>query len=574
VKYFLVEHQCDQEFTQEVSLAFSISPSMVQLLWGRGLRNLEEVRAFVYPQLTMLPSPEQMNGMERAVEIVVEAIAGQMPIFIHGDYDVDGMSATALLSAFFREIGVAARWYVPNRITEKYGISVSSIHNLVSSAQVVGGGLLITVDCGISAVEEVAYAQGLGLHVLITDHHQPPPVLPGAEAILNPRQANCAFPYKDLAGVGVAFYLVLALRKSLVEKGYLAEDQAPNLKKYLDFVALGTVADVMPLTGLNRVLVKAGLEVLSVKCRPGVLALCEQCSLQDAIRITAEDISFRLAPRINASGRLGNPGAGVGLLLAESMDEARDRARTLEQLNITRKSLETAVLPECLVQGEQLAAAGTRVLAVYYPDVHPGILGILASRLLDRFALPCIVFTDDRGMHGEGVIKGSGRSTSDFNLYRALGRCNLADLQFGGHALAVGVSLKRENLAELARQLHALRPAEKTGRAREVQVDCLLDSKSQDFSRWSSFLQLLEPFGEGNPEPVFLFKNQQLRNARAVRGHLLFQLQQNGVMRKGVGFNLADAMEKARYPVDFLAKIKRSSFRGMEHEEVRVIHLL
>lgn len=544
-------------------------------MYHRGLTTLTAAQDFLYPHLSMLPSPLAMKGMDQAVRIIADACARQQPILIHGDYDVDGITATALLSLFFREISIPTGYYIPNRLEESYGLSLHSIDRLLAqSGSMSRGGVLITVDCGISAVDEVAYARDLGLRVIITDHHEPQTVLPQADAVINPKQADCGFPFAQLSGVGVAFFLTMALRKVFAERG-VANGPVLNLKKYLDLVALGTVADVVPLIGINRILVRAGLEVLSAKSRSGVLALCECCGIEDR-EILAEDISFKLAPRINAAGRLGKPQLGVELLLADSREQARQAAGTLERMNSTRKQLEGRALKTIEEQGARQIRAGIDGLAIYHEDCHPGVLGILASRVAERFHRPAIIFTDECTANGRICLKGSGRSVAGVHLFHLLTQCNPLIDQYGGHAMAVGLTIAKSNLhafAELFNQ-QVQHHAELLGQGGCIDIDYQLPDKSILTREFVRALQLLQPFGEGNREPAFLLRGQQLSQPKGVNGHLRFQLQANGQVFSGIGFRLAQEEMDWRGPLDLVFHLKRSWFRGIEQEQIQLIHLL
>lgn len=555
----------EQAFGAKAAKEFGIPSQLGEILYIRGFTTLDQTQEYLFPQLSLLPSPDRMKGMGEAVACIMATCRKNEPIFIHGDYDVDGISATSLLMAFFSEIGKKPFWYIPNRLEESYGLSISSIDRLVAQCPN-RGGVLISVDCGISAIQEVDYARQLGLRVVVTDHHEPPERLPEADAIINPKQPGCTFPCSELAGVGVAFFLVMALRRALGIN--------INLKKYLDLVALGTVADVVPLIGTNRILVRSGLEVLSAKNRFGVLSLCEYSGLEKR-EVLSEDISFKLAPRINASGRLGCPHAGVALLLADDMPDARQAAGELDRMNSTRKQLETKALglveASCL---DQVRAGGTG-LTVYQPDCHAGVLGILASRLVDRYRRPVIVFADDLKSGAGGVVRGSGRSIKGVNLFQVLERCSAVIEQFGGHAMAVGLTVKKENLEQFALMFdHQIKQV--FGRLHNnvhLTVDYCLPNASLLSPGFARALQWLQPFGEGNPEPVFLLSGQKLIAPKAHNGHLMFQVQGEGQVFPGIGFHLARAGMELAQPTDLVFQLKRSWFRGVERNQVHALML-
>jgi single-stranded-DNA-specific exonuclease len=572
-----------REFATTASAAFNIPPQLVEILYQRGITSLAELQNFLYPQLAMLPDPLTMQGMDRAIDCLLASMAARprQPIFIHGDYDVDGMTATALLVAFFREIGIQdVHWYIPNRLEEKYGLSTQSIDRLVSLHEFKSphGGVLVTVDCGITAVEEVAYARSLGLRVIITDHHEPQEQQPEADAIVNPKQAGCVDHCSSLSGVGVAFFLVMGLRRAMATHGHSPAVTVPNLKKYLDLVALGTVADVVPLVGINRILVRAGLEVLSAKSRHGLFSLCEICGIRDQ-PVQTEDIAYKLAPRLNAAGRLGQPHHGVNLLLASTRDQAEDIALILEELNRKRKQLEVETLETVMAQCGAQVEAGWNGLCVYHAACHPGVVGILAARLVDTYSRPALVFTDDATRNDtKNYLKGSGRSVPGMNLLTALQACSPLLEQFGGHAMAAGLSITQENLAAFAKIFHqqvtrlGISGGEGGGK---IQIDWHLQESSLLTEEFIRAVQLLQPCGEGNPEPVFLMTRERLLQPRNMKGHLGFQVHpgDNRATIRGIGFHLWCESLDLREPVDLVFHLRRSWYRGVEQHQLHALHI-
>ncbi len=572
-----------REFGTTASAALNIPSELAEILYQRGFTTLAELQNFLYPQLAMLPDPLTMQGMDRAIDCLLASLAARprQPIFIHGDYDVDGMTATALLVAFFREIGRQdVHWYIPNRLEEKYGLSTQSIDRLVSlhEHKSAHGGILVTVDCGITAVEEVAYARSLGLRVIITDHHEPQGQQPEADAIVNPKQVGCTAHFSSLAGVGVAFFLAMALRKAMATHGLSSAVTINKIKKYLDLVALGTVADVVPLVGINRILVRAGLEVLSTKSRHGLFSLCENCGIRDQ-PVQTEDIAYKLAPRLNAAGRLGQPHHGVNLLLASTRDQAQNFAMILEELNKERKQLEIEPLETVMEQCGAQIQAGWNGLSVYHAACHPGIVGILAGRLVDTYSRPTIVFTDDATRNDTGTyLKGSGRSVPGMNLLTALQACSPLLEQFGGHAMAAGLSVARENLAAFAKVFHqqVTRMGISGGEGGEkIQIDWHLQESSLLTEEFIRAMQLLQPCGEGNPEPVFLMTRKLLLQPRNMKGHLGFQVHPGGNGRtiRGIGFHLWCESLDLRKPVDLIFHLKRSWYRGVEQHQLHALHI-
>lgn len=562
-----------RRFAREAMATFNLPEPLAILLHRRGIVTLSALEEFLHPRLTMLPSPDRLKGMQEAVAIIVQALIRQETIYIHGDYDVDGLTATALLMSFFHRTGHRAVFHIPNRLEESYGLSRHSIDHLLGCAEQRGrGGVLLTVDCGISSHDEVRYARELGLDVVITDHHEPSRELPPAQAIINPKQTGCTLNFPFLSGVGVAFFLVMALRRAMTEQGLLTTATMPNLKQYLDLVALGTVADVVPLIGVNRILVRAGLEVLSARKRPGVFFLCKQCGMEEA-RVTAEDISFRLAPRINASGRLGKPEIGLDVLLAQTTEQAENAAAILEGMNAERKRLESEALPEVRAQAEEQVRAGRSVLVIHAESCHPGVMGILASKVSEQFHRPAIVLTNVGG--DEALLKGSGRSVAGIHLFERVRQCHAYMQQFGGHAMAVGITVEKRYMQNFAEQLDAAlaNQAILGAHSEEVRVDHYFAKKEELTGEFARFLQKLQPFGEGNPEPVFLLRGERLYQQKNSKGHLLFTVQPHGFRFRGIGFNLAQTVGSSSGPMDLVFTIKRSRFRGEETDQLHALHL-
>lgn len=564
-KYTLLCQRTSEErtFGRLMTKEFGIPEPVGELLHSRGITTLDQAQEFLYPHLSMLPSPDRMKDMDKAVTCIINACNEQQPIFIHGDYDVDGISATALLISFFTEIGQRAYYYIPNRLKEAYGLSFASIDRLL--AQCPGqGGVLISVDCGITAVEEVEYAQHQGLRVVITDHHEAPEQLPLADAILNPKQPGCTFPCSFLSGVGVAFFLLIALRRAM--------GLSLNLKKYLDFVALGTVADVVPLQGVNRILVRSGLEVISSKHRLGVDFLCRKSGLTGREALS-EDISFRLAPRMNAGGRLGNPSKGVELLLAETATNAQMLAEQLETMNLARKQLEASALAVLQENYQEQLSAQSSSIILYHPDCHVGVLGILASRLVDRCGRPVLVFSDD--VQNASVLRGSGRSIQGINLYHVLEECAASIEQFGGHAMAVGLSVRRENLSQFKRDFdeQIKRMILMIENRVHTTVDYFLPNANMLSTSFANALQMMQPFGEGNHEPCLLLAEQHLLRTRSRNGHLLFQLQGGEGVLPGIGFNLAEEFFDCPQRANLIFHLKRSWFKGVERTQIQALEL-
>ncbi|WYD80071.1 MAG: single-stranded-DNA-specific exonuclease RecJ [Candidatus Electrothrix gigas] len=565
---------------QKLAQALRLPQLIAELLYRRGWTSPEKAGPFLSPQLAELSSPATLKGLDAAVEILTETIQAGHQVVIHGDYDVDGITATVLLTDFLAKLGVEAIWHLPNRLTDDYGLTMQSVAALAEKVDMPA--LLITVDCGITSAAEVAYAQQLGFQVIITDHHQPPSEvtkIPQADAVINPRQQDCPFPSKDISGVGVAFFLIMALRRTMVEQGIWTKETMPNLRDFLDLVALGTVADVMPLTGVNRLLVKAGLEVIAEQGRPGIRTLCKITRTGLGSQVTAENIAFQLAPRINAAGRLGKPQLAAALLLSQGK-AATHLAQELDQANLLRRELEAAVLDEAVRQAQEQVNRGMESLVLYGKNWHLGVIGIIASRMVDRFHLPSLVFTADTPPYptqeGEvAVVKGSGRSVPGLDLHQALERCHEQILRFGGHAMAAGLTVQ-EDAFESFRTLfdQQVQKMERDEQQQGITVDIVLNHQEdiKDIQGVVAGLQRMEPFGEGNPEPVFLVRNVQLEEVHCLREHLKFSLYLDEMQLGGIGFFMAEQEALAvNGKVDLAFRLKETCFRGRKGLDVHAV---
>ncbi len=560
--------KADTACCQKLAADLIVPQLTAEILFRRGFASVEAASRFLQPQLADLPAPLLMKGIAEATELIAHAVATEQQVIIHGDYDVDGITSTVLLADFFRSLGLEIRYHLPNRLTDEYGLTMQSVAMLAAEAKMPA--LLITVDCGISSPKEVRYAKDLGFTVVITDHHEPrsSAALPAADAVINPKQPDCTFPYKDLAGAGVVFFLCMAVRRKMVEQGFWTSATMPNLRDALDLAALGTVADVMPLTGLNRILVRAGLEVIAEQRRLGLCALCEQANLQERI-VSAEDIAYQLGPRINAAGRLGKPQLAADMLLAQDAGKAAELAADLEAANLLRRDMEAAVLEQAIVQAERQVAENLGCVVICGQDWHPGLIGIIASRMIDRYQLPALVFTADSGQ--EGMLKGSGRSVQGLNLHQVLEQCRERIVRFGGHAMAAGLTVEVEKFEQFCAAFSCtVRETQCEVPLQTLTVDAVLDEQS-DWNELAQSLQLMEPFGQSNPEPVFLLRNVWLRELSTLREHLRFVVPTSNGLIRGIGFFMADQLETALEPIDLCLKIKLTHFRGRRRLEIHAV---
>lgn len=549
------------DLVEQVSSSHGLPPLISRLLLNRGLSDPDEVLSFLTPTLDRLLPPFGLPDLEAAADRLARAVRQREPLVVYGDYDADGLTATCLLSQFFQELGLPCFPYIPDRLTEGYGLNQQALEKLASKAR-----LLVTVDCGVSDAAEVAWAQDQGLEVIITDHHELPQDLPPALAVVNPKRGGEAYPFGMLAGVGVALLLALGVRARLREEGWFKNHPEPNLRNYLDLVALGTAADVVPVLGENRILVSQGLQVLAETRRPGLLALKEAAGANGKT-VTFRDLCFRLAPRLNAAGRLGQAQGALQLLLATDLGQARGLARMLNEFNRRRQSLEKEVLSQALKMIRQQGLEQQPVLVLGREGWHPGVLGIAAARLAEEFHRPVALVSLK-----EGLGKGSARSVEGFHLFQGLGACRDHLVKFGGHDAAAGFTVSETRLPALQDALAEAFLAQ-VGEARlrpTLRVDAAvdLDHLDQDFYK---HLERLRPFGPGNPEPVFMCPTVECLTSRIVgERHLKVQLSQGGVVLDAIAFNQGSCHPLSG-PLEVAFSTRLSFFMGRITPELRLL---
>lgn len=554
----------DPTLVQSIVHQHQVSPLIAQVLINRGVVTPEAIQQFLQPSLAQLPDPFLLSDMSKAVDRIILALKQKQRITIYGDYDVDGTTATALLVSFFKNLGADIDFYIPHRLHEGYSLNVQALQTL----QARGTRLLITVDNGISAFAEAQRAQELGIDLIVTDHHEVPARLPPACAVLNPKKPGDEFPGKELAGVGVAFYLLVALRKSLREAGLLG-DIEPNLRQSLDLVAVGTIADMAPLVGINRILVREGLKVLERAPRLGLRALMDAAGVLDSV--SSEQVAFRIGPRINAVGRLDDAATGVKLMLSQDPAEAAALSRLLNEANEARQSLEDEISQAALakVESEGLATR-FRSLVLYDPAWHPGVIGIVASRLVEKYHLPAIVLSQDA--HG---LKGSARSIRGLNMVEALGECAGHLTKFGGHRYAAGLALPEASLGEFMANFDA------AVRRRLKDEDFLPALKLDVASELSAIdaglleqIQRLEPFGLGNPEPLLLLRRVTVQESRVVgERHLRLRVGDPSRGLGAIGFRLAEKIPALKSQVDLAFAPQWNEWNGSKNIQLRISDL-
>ncbi|EMD2997554.1 single-stranded-DNA-specific exonuclease RecJ [Salmonella enterica] len=554
-----------READETAELPADLPPLLRRLYASRGVRSARELERSVKG---MLPW-QQLSGIDNAVEILYNAFREGIRIIVVGDFDADGATSTALSVLGMRALGCDNISYlVPNRFEDGYGLSPE----VVDQAKARGAQLIVTVDNGISSHAGVAHAKMLGISVIVTDHHLPGDTLPDADAIINPNLRDCEFPSKSLAGVGVAFYLMLALRTFLRDKGWFDERgiAPPNLAALLDLVALGTVADVVPLDANNRILTWQGLSrIRAGKCRPGIKALLE-ISNRDPQQLAASDLGFALGPRLNAAGRLDDMSVGVALLLCDNLGEARVLASELDALNQTRKEIEQGMQAEALILCEKLERSSEMLpggLAMYHPEWHQGVVGILASRIKERFHRPVIAFAPA----GDGTLKGSGRSIQGLHMRDALERLDTLYpglmIKFGGHAMAAGLSLEEHKFEQFQQRFGELvtewlDPALLQG---EVISDGPLSAAEMSMEV-AQLLRDAGPWGQMFPEPLFDGRFRLLQQRLVGERHLKVMVEPvgGGPLLDGIAFNIDTTCwpDNGVREVELAYKLDINEFRG------------
>jgi single-stranded-DNA-specific exonuclease len=547
-----------------LSRSLGLHSAIARVLCARGIENPQAAKRFLNPTLREgLPHPYMIKGMREAAHAILEAIRENRKICVWGDYDVDGTTGTSALTLFLREIGSCVRVYVPHRIEEGYGLNQNAIRVLAEE----GVKLLITVDCGISNSHEILLAKELGISTIVVDHHLVPEPRPSALAILNPHQPDCQFPAKELSGAGLAFYLLLGLRVASKER-----DQAlptPDPRPYLDIISLGTIADMVPLNGVNRVLVKRGLTELTHTTRPGLVALKEVSGLAHR-SLRAGHVGFQLGPRINAAGRVSVGARVVELLTTDCQETARSLAQELDENNRTRQRIEMEVFNQAMASAEEAISASSAI-ALGSPAWHPGVLGIVCSRLLERFHRPTVLvgFSD-------GLGKGSARSVPGLSIVDALRHCEDLLERYGGHEMAGGLTIQQELFPRFVEKFSSyVRSVLPSGPiTHPLVIDAMLSF--QDIQpKLIKELETLSPFGIGNPEPIFATRAVEILEHREVgEGHLKLKLFHDDQKMEAIGFRMSKpAWLVPKGFADIAYRITVDEFGGNERLQLKLLDM-
>ncbi len=532
---------------------------IAKVLVGRGISTVEDVNTFFEPDLLRLHSPWLMDGMKEAVQRIEDALEAKEPIWIHGDYDVDGTSSTAIILHYLRSLGAIAEYHIPNRMDEGFGFMPRS----VDLARDFGAKVIITVDVGVTAWKTVDYARELGIDVIICDHHQAAEQLPAALAILDPIKPGCQYPFKDLAACGVVFKLIHALceKRGNPEAAY----------QYLDLVAIASAADIAPLADENRIMSHFGLKHINEQTRPGLKGLID-CAGLTLGQISNASVVFGLAPRINAAGRLGDPRRAVDMMIQESEIAAFRIAQQLEHDNRMRRAIdeETFEVAAALAEESLKLDPSQRALILHNPDWHAGVIGIVASRIVERFHLPTVMLTNI-----EGIAKGSARSVRNFDIHAALKTCEDLMIEFGGHKNAAGLSLHVENIPELRKRVNVIAKDFLANQEIVPEIHVEAELQLNELSpKFFAMLSRFAPYGYSNHRPVFYTKHVVSANGVKIVGnnHLKFRALQNNFAIDAIGFNLGHKIDQCSHGKVFsmVYTLEENTFNGTATPQVRI----
>ena len=539
---------------------FNLSNLVAKILSNRNIlgREMQEddIKKFLNPTRDDFYDPFLLPDMEQAVERIEQAINNNEKILIYGDYDADGITSTTILIKFFKEIGVEVDKYIPNRLEEGYGINNKALEEIKNR----GIDLIITVDTGITANDQVKYANELGLDVIITDHHEPSDEIPKAVAVIDAKRKNNKYPFNQLAGCGIAFKLTqaISIKRKLDPSKYL---------KNLDIVSIGTISDLVPLVDENRVIVKLGLMLVKQTKNIGLRKLLLKSQLKE---VDSTSISFGITPRINAAGRLGNQYDALNLFITEDVKEAERLSEVLNSYNIERQKIGNKIYEEAI---SQLKDEEKNCIILGKEDWHHGVIGIVSSKITEKFNKPSILLCFENN-----IAKGSGRSVPGFDLYKAISSTKEYLLGFGGHTMACGLSLTVENFEKFKKEItkYIDENLDISKLEKEIYIDEILTIDDLDIEKIKE-LKSLEPFGEGNPEPIIMYENVEINGIRTLseNKHLKLSLKKNDKIIDAIGFNLGELVERYKIgdTIDVVGNIEINSFNGKDLIQIRLIDI-
>ena len=548
-------YQTNEEKVEELQKKYKLNKLLSTLLTNRGIIEEAEITKFLNPKRSDFYDPFGMPDMEKAVERILKAIEKKEQIIIYGDYDVDGITSVTVLKSFLEERGIQVNVYIPNRLNEGYGLNKTAMEEIAKQ----GNKLMITVDCGITAVEEVEYAKKFGIETIVTDHHEPAEELPKAIAVVDAKRKDNKYECRNLAGVGVVFKLIqaLSIKLGLDQKEYL---------KYLDIVCVGTISDIVPLTDENRVIVKLGLKLVEQTKNLGLKEILQSCGYS---KINSTTISFGVAPRINACGRMGHQEEALNLLLSKEVNQVKELTQKINEYNKTRQEIEKNIYNEAVEQIEKEGLERKNTIVVSGKGWHHGVIGIVSSKITELYFKPSILLCEENG-----ECKGSGRSVPGFDLHEALMECNDTIDKFGGHAMAIGININKDKIEEFKKEFEKI--------AKEKEVDKIIpilnldaEIKLDDVNKeMVDSLKELEPFGEANKMPIFAFRNLKIDSIRSLSDgkHLRLSVKDNKNIINAIGFNMGTLVDNYRIGdrVDIAGNLEINSFNGVDSIQINI----
>ena len=548
-------YETDSQKVQELIDKYNLNLLLATILVNRNILETENLEKFLKPTRNDFHDPFLMPDMKIAVERILKAIENKEKIIIYGDYDADGITSITVLKSFFKDIGVDVFSYIPNRLEEGYGLNKPAVKKIVDDKY----NLMITVDCGISAIEEIDYANSLGIETIVTDHHEVGEKLPNALAIVDAKRKDNMYPCRDLAGVGVVFKLIqaLSIKLNLKEESYL---------KYLDIVCIGTISDIVPLVDENRVIAKLGLMLVNQTKNLGLKSLLMSSGYK---KIDSTTISFGVAPRINACGRMGHAEEALKLFLSNNLNEVQELTKKLNDYNVKRQDIEKRIYEEAVKQIEERNLNKNNTIIVAGENWHHGVIGIVASKITEMYFKPSILLCNEGN-----ESKGSGRSIPGFDLHDALMKCLDHIEKFGGHSMAIGITIKKSELEQFSQSLENVAKEEHTEEIVPiVQIDAKI-SLSDINKEMVESLNQLEPFGEGNKMPIFVIKNLKIDSIRALTEgkHLKLTLREGNNMVNAIGFNMGSLAEEYKIgdKIDVAGMLEINSFNGVDSVQINL----
>ena len=549
-------YETDKEKVEEIEKKYQINKLLATILVNRNIIKEEDIRLFLNPTREDFYDPFLIKDMDIAVNRILEAIDKKEKVTIYGDYDVDGITSITVLKSFLKDIGLDANFYIPNRLEEGYGLNKNAIDKIKQN----GCDLMITVDCGISAIEEIEYANSLGIETIVTDHHEAGNELPKAIAVIDNKRKDSTYPFRELAGVGVVFKLTQALgmKLGLKEETYL---------KYLDIVCVGTISDIVPLVDENRVIAKLGLMLVKQTRNIGLKSIINSSGYT---KIDSNTISFGVAPRINACGRMGKAEEALELFLSKDIYEVNDLTKKLNEHNRKRQETEKSIFENALQKIEKEHLEKNKAIIVGGENWHHGVIGIVSSKITEMYFKPSILLSFEE----DGIGKGSGRSIPGFDLHDALMKCLDTIEKFGGHSMAVGITIKKDKLEEFKKEFEEIATE---SHIEEIVPIINIDSKIGlgDINKeMVESLKQLEPFGEANKMPIFAFKNLKIDSIRALSEgkHLKLTLKEDNYIINAIGFNIGNLSEEYRIgdKVDIAGVLEINTFNGVDNLQINI----